>query len=286
MEDYKVFSTVKSLQERLHSLGKETQVSFVATMGALHHGHLELVKKAFTLDDTVVVSIFVNPTQFNKKEDLENYPRLLDEDLKLLKTVGDVIVFAPTVDEVYPKDYVDIDLNLGKLEHVMEGEFRPGHFKGVVNVVKRFFDIINPTYALFGLKDFQQLAVIEFMVEHFKLSVQVVGCETVREPSGLASSSRNFRLSEQEKVEAEIIYKTMEYARSLVAEKEPTEVQKMALEFFSKSPLEIEYLEIVDPKSLDSIPNWVPGARICIATMCGKVRLIDNSELIENSFIS
>ena len=166
-----MFSTVKSLQERLHSLGKETQVSFVATMGALHHGHLELVKKAFTLADTVVVSIFVNPTQFNKKEDLENYPRLLDEDLKLLKTVGDVIVFAPTVDEVYPKDYVDIDLNLGKLEHVMEGEFRPGHFKGVVNVVKRFFDIINPTYALFGLKDFQQLAVIEFMVEHFKLPI-------------------------------------------------------------------------------------------------------------------
>ena len=286
MEDYKVFSTVKSLQERLHSLDEGTQVGFVATMGALHHGHLELVKKAFSLADIVVVSIFVNPTQFNKKEDLDNYPRLLDEDLKLLQTVGDVIVFAPTVDEVYPKDYVNIDLDLGELEHVMEGKFRPGHFEGVVNVVKRFFDIINPTYALFGLKDFQQLAVIEFMTEHFKLPVQVVGCDTVREPSGLASSSRNFRLSEQEKIDAEIIYKTMEYARSLAVEKEPAEVQKMAFDFFQKSSLEIEYLEIVDPKTLEVLSSWVPGARICIATMCGKVRLIDNSELIENSFIS
>lgn len=281
-----MFSTVKSLQDRLHSLGKETKVSFVATMGALHHGHLELVKKGFELADTVVVSIFVNPTQFNKKEDLENYPKRLDDDVKLLQTAGDVIVFAPTVDQVYPENYVDIDLDLGRLEDRMEGEFRPGHFKGVVNVVKRFFDIINPTYALFGLKDFQQLAVIEFMTKRLKLPVQIVPCETVREPSGLASSSRNFRLSEQEKKDAEIIYRTMEYARSLTGEKKPDEVQRMALDFFNESSLEIEYLEIVDPETLDSISGWVPGTRICIATMCGKVRLIDNSELIENSKIS
>ena len=286
MEDLEVFSTVGSLQERLLSCDEQTKVSFVATMGALHHGHLSLVEKGFELADVVVVTIFVNPTQFNKAEDLEKYPRSLEEDIALLKTAGDVIIFAPSVDEVYPPDFQEIHLELGLLEDVMEGTFRPGHFKGVVNVVKRFFDIIQPDYAMFGMKDFQQLSVIQFMVRELDLQVEIVPCETFREPSGLASSSRNKRLSEQETKDAEIIFATMEYTRSLVGKVSPTEAKKAAIEFFQKSPLELEYLEIVDPRTLESISEWSPGARICIATICGKVRLIDNSALIEDAVFS
>ena len=286
MEDLEVFSTVESLQKRLDSFGEQSKVSFVPTMGALHHGHLSLVERAFTLADVVVVSIFVNPTQFNNLTDLEKYPRSLQKDVRLLKTAGEVLVFAPTVEEVYPVDYNEIDLDLGILENVMEGKFRPNHFKGVVNVVKRFFDIIRPDSAMFGLKDFQQLSVIEFMVKELKLPVNIIPCETVREPSGLASSSRNSRLSPQEMKDAEVIYSSMEYARSLVRKLSPAETKNLTIEFFQKSPLELEYLEIVNPETLESISEWVPGARICIAAFCGKVRLIDNGELIENSFLS
>ncbi len=281
MKDLEVFSTVRSLRERLESKPKDAKVAFVATMGALHHGHIALVKEGFSMAETVVVSIFVNPSQFNNPEDLEKYPRSLEQDIELLKAAGDVIVFAPPVEEVYPAEYQELELDLGNLETVMEGTFRPGHFKGVVNVVKRFFDIIEPDYALFGMKDFQQLSVIQFMVETLRVPVEVVGCETVREPSGLASSSRNKRLSESELKDAEYIFKTISHARSLVQDQTPVEVRASAIAYHEESPLKLEYLEIVDPRTLMPIEEWVEGARICIAAFCGGVRLIDNAALIE-----
>ncbi|MGB0915053.1 MAG: pantoate--beta-alanine ligase [Crocinitomicaceae bacterium] len=280
MEDLNVFTTVESLRERLKKNGESSSVALVPTMGALHHGHLELVKKGLSVANEVVVSIFVNPTQFNKKEDLVNYPRTLEEDLKLLKTVGDIIVFAPTVEEVYPEDYKEVDLELGDLEVVMEGEFRPGHFKGVVNVCKRLIEIVEPEFSLFGLKDFQQLAVINFMVKSFNLNTEIVPCEIVREPSGLASSSRNKRLSEQELEDAVIINQMMILLQSLAKRFSPAKSKEIAIEFFNTGELELEYLNIVDPVTLLEIDEWVPGARSCLAAYCGKVRLIDNMEIV------
>jgi pantoate--beta-alanine ligase len=276
MEEFGVFKTVSSLREKLDSINKNTPVAFVPTMGALHHGHLELVKKAFESTSCVVVSIFVNPTQFNNADDLAAYPRTLENDLRLLKTVGDVLVFAPTVDEVYPPQFREINLRLGALEEVMEGHFRPGHFKGVVNVVNRLFEIVQPDYAFFGLKDFQQLAVIRFMVEEMKLPVKIVPCETVRETSGLASSSRNMRLSPTELEDATLISSVIDKAKEWAKSLSPEETQRAAKKMFEASPLKLEYLEIVDPNSLQKLEKWVEGSRMCIAAWCGAVRLIDN----------
>jgi len=282
MEDLNVFTTVESLRKRLNENDGKSSVALVPTMGALHHGHLELVKKAMLLANEVVVSIFVNPTQFNKKEDLDNYPRTLENDVRLLKTVGNIIVFAPPVSEVYPEDYEAVTLDLGDLEHVMEGEFRPGHFNGVVNVCKRLIEIVDPEYSLFGLKDFQQLAVINFMVKSFNLGTKIVPCEIVRETSGLASSSRNQRLSEQEKEDAIIIHEMMVLLKALAKRFSPKEAKKIALEFFNRGELKLEYLNIVHPDTLLEIDQWVPGARSCLAAYCGEVRLIDNMELIDS----
>ncbi|MDG1147966.1 MAG: pantoate--beta-alanine ligase [Crocinitomicaceae bacterium] len=280
MKDLNVFTTLESLRERVKENGDNSSVALVPTMGALHHGHLELVKKGMSLADEVVVSIFVNPTQFNKKEDLDNYPRTLEHDVRLLSSLGNVIIFTPSVNEVYPENHCDVTLDLGNLEHVMEGEFRPGHFNGVVNVVKRLIEMVQPAYSLFGLKDFQQLAVINFMVKSYDLDTQVVPCDIVREPSGFASSSRNQRLSEQEKFDAVIIHKTMMHLRDLAKKCTPSEAKKKAVDFFNKGTLELEYLTIVDPETLMEIDTWVPGARTCLAAHCNKVRLIDNMELI------
>ena len=276
-----VFSTVESLQIRLKNAGKSNGIAFVPTMGALHQGHIELVKQALNLSETVVVSIFVNPTQFNSKEDLQNYPRTLENDLKLLEMTGDVIVFAPNVEEMYPATFKTIDVELGELANVMEGKFRPGHFSGVMNVVHRLFEIVQPTFALFGEKDFQQLAVIRRMVEQLKLDVQIVPCETIRETSGLARSSRNQRLNPEELEDALIIIQSMRFAQSLVEQCTPQEVAEKTTDYFNKGKLRLEYLEIVDPRSLQSINEWTSGARICIAAYCNEVRLIDNMELIK-----
>lgn len=279
MKDFGVFKTVASLREKLDSVNKNTPVAFVPTMGALHHGHLQLVKKAFEFSPCVVVSIFVNPTQFNNADDLANYPRTLETDLSLLQTVGEVLVFAPTVAEVYPPGFQNITLHLGALAEVMEGHFRPGHFDGVVNVVYRLFDIVRPDFALFGLKDFQQLAVIRFMVKEMHLPITVVPCETVREESGLASSSRNMRLSEKEREEATVISQTIRKSREWAKEMNPAETRAAAASYFAQSDLRLEYLEIVDPLTLQTLENWVDGSRMCIAAWCGDVRLIDNDVL-------
>jgi len=279
MKDVAVFTTVESLKSRLNGAGNSTEFAFVPTMGALHDGHLDLVRKAFEIADQVVVSIFVNPTQFNSQADLENYPRTLENDIRLLKSVGDVIIFAPTVSEMYPEDFKEINLELNELENVMEGKFRPGHFYGVVNVVHRLFEIVSPEYALFGEKDFQQLAVIQRMVEELQLSVKIIPCPTVREKNGLAKSSRNQRLNEVQLEQALILVNTLNYAVENSKTHLPAELKKLAIDFFNKGELQLEYLEIVDAKTLQEITEWSADSRICVAAYCGDVRLIDNMEI-------
>lgn len=280
MWNSEVFSTVEGLRNRLNRDGADKTVGLVPTMGALHHGHLSLVKQAFEQCDIVVVSIFVNPTQFNNPKDLEKYPRMPEKDIELLNTAGDVVVLLPSVAEMYPEDFKDIDLDLGALATVMEGEFRPGHFKGVMNVVKRLFDIVSPDKAYFGLKDFQQVAVIRHMINSLELEVELVPCEIIREDSGLASSSRNFRLSEEEKDDAAIIYKALSQAKEMAGEYSPEEVCRKMLEMIESGGLKPEYFDIVHPDTLMPINEWIPGANACVAAHCGAVRLIDNLQLV------
>lgn len=251
-------------------------------MGALHEGHMALVRRAKTQSDIVVVSVFVNPTQFNNPSDLDLYPRTPEKDAALLAENGCDIAFFPTVDQIYPFGYQTPEIPLGTLEAVMEGEFRPGHFKGVVQVVNRLFELVRPTYAFFGMKDFQQVAVIRHMVRYLQLPVEIVPCPTLREPSGLAMSSRNMRLNAQQLDEAVAIYNTLIRAQSLAETMTPREVKADAEAFFAQSSLQLEYFSIVDPVSLEALTDtWVKGATACIAAYCGEVRLIDNLLLIE-----
>ncbi|MBL1279755.1 MAG: pantoate--beta-alanine ligase [Fluviicola sp.] len=281
MADSEVFTSVDSLREALQSENNDSKTGFFPTMGALHHGHLALVKKVFEHADVVVVSIFVNPTQFNNPDDLKKYPRNLQKDIDLLKTAGKVLVFAPTVEEMYPSSYKELELDLGALGTVMEGKFRDGHFNGVVNVVNRLFEIVEPDLAFFGMKDFQQLAVIQFMVNQFSLPVEIVPCEIIREESGLASSSRNARLSEKDKEEAVVLSTSLRIAKELSGVFPPIKVKEIINEIIGRSSLELEYFEIVHPKTLLSISEWMPGSQACIAAYCGDVRLIDNMQLTE-----
>ena len=281
MEDHSVFYTADSLNAHLQSKGNDLKIGLVPTMGALHHGHLSLVSSAMEMTDIVVVSIFVNPTQFNRSEDLEKYPRTLENDVALLKTIGKIVVFAPSVDEVYPSDYEPISFDLGPLGNVMEGKYREGHFDGVMNVVKRFFDIISPNFAYFGLKDYQQFVVIQQMTKHFKLDVEIIPCEIVREETGLARSSRNVRLSEQLKKDALVIIESLRRAKTKVQANTPAEVKEMVVKVFEGTDLELEYFEIVDPNTLMSIDDWIPGSHACIAAFCGGVKLLDNMQMVE-----
>ena len=278
----KVYSTISELQDALNLLKKNgAKIGFVPTMGALHNGHISLVKESNNQCDITIVSIYVNPTQFNNSSDLEHYPRTLEQDLLLLEKEKCDIVFTPSNEEIYPNNFDKISLNLGQLAEIMEGKFRPGHFEGVVNVVYRLFDIVKPNKAFFGLKDFQQVAVIKYMVKELNLPVEIIPCPTLREDGGLAMSSRNLRLREQDKANALILFKTLDFAKSLTKQgRSPREVQKEAVKFFKASNLELEYFEIVDPLTLTSLENeWVNNSTACIVAYCNDVRLIDNLEL-------
>jgi pantoate--beta-alanine ligase len=270
--------TRKELQEQLEASGAEGSVGFVPTMGALHKGHLSLVEAAAADNSVVVVSIFVNPTQFNDPGDLERYPRNLEADMEMLKTTQCNIVFAPDAAEVYP-DPDNRRFNFGLLETVMEGKYRPGHFNGVAQVVSRLFDIVKPDKAYFGQKDFQQLAVIKAMVNMLGLKVEIVPCPIIREGNGLAMSSRNELLSPEERMESALIYTTLKRARQLTEEKSVQELGKWVRETINKCPfLNVEYFEIIDSETLQPVTEWSPkGTKTgCIAVYCGKVRLIDN----------
>lgn len=272
-----VIKTVEELQEvmfRVHSSGKS--VGLVPTMGALHDGHLSLIKRARRENQATVCSIFVNPTQFNNKEDLEKYPRTLDNDLELIEDYVD-FVFAPTAEEVY-KEPATEHYDFGDLEKVMEGPMRPGHFNGVAIIVKRLFDWVKPERAYFGEKDFQQLAIIKSLVKQYHLDIEVIPCPIVREASGLALSSRNKRLSEYEHKQAANIYRILQESTRL----ETTDVAKIrqfvADEIAKVDTFRLEYYEIVDGETLQPIQNLNDTDSVvgCITVYCGEVRLIDN----------
>lgn len=256
-------------------------IGFVPTMGALHSGHLSLVRSSSEQNSVTIVSIFVNPTQFNNADDLKKYPRTIEADLKLLSSTACDVVFFPEVDTIYSKDFLPEKVELGFLGRTMEGIHRPGHFDGVVTVVQRLFSIVSPDNAYFGRKDFQQVAVIRQMVKTLKFSVNIIEIPTLREKSGLAMSSRNLLLNEQEKDEATIIFKILKKMVREANHHTPSEVKALAEKNFETSTLQLEYLEIVDPSTLESLDSrWVSGATACIVAYCGKVRLIDNLEIV------
>jgi pantoate--beta-alanine ligase len=279
----KVYSTISSIQKQISLLKSEGKtIGFIPTMGALHYGHISLVKSATSQCDITVVSIFVNPTQFNNSNDLLNYPRTLDADVELLSEIDCDIVFAPNVAEMYPENSFPIQLKLGNLANVMEGKYRPGHFDGVVTVVNRLFEIVKPDKAFFGLKDFQQVSVIRFMTKSLQLPIEIIACPTLREQSGLAMSSRNMRLSETDKKDSLIIYEALKLAKELAKSNSPDAVKNKTIEFFNEGKLKLEYFEIVNPNTLESLEKeWVPSATACIVAYCGEVRLIDNMKLVK-----
>lgn len=258
---------------------KNLKVGLVPTMGALHAGHISLVKEAKKNCDICVVSIFVNPTQFNNSEDLIKYPRTLERDAALLAEVGADIVFTPSVEEIYPEPDTRI-FDFGTLDKVMEGEHRPGHFNGVAQVVSRLFAIVNPDKAYFGEKDFQQLAIIREMVKQLALNIEIVAMPILREASGLALSSRNERLSAEEKNIATNIYRVLsESVQSDFCAKTIHDTTTDVVDKINEiAPLRVEYFEIVDGNTLQSIKEWSDSTYIigCIVVYCGEVRLIDN----------
>ncbi|MDR0680673.1 MAG: pantoate--beta-alanine ligase [Dysgonamonadaceae bacterium] len=275
----KLIRTVAELQAILvQKREKNKSIGFVPTMGALHQGHIELVKRAIAENDISVVSIFVNPTQFNDQNDLLKYPRTLDADCKLLQEIATDIVFSPDENEIYPEPDIR-QFNFGLLETVMEGRFRPGHFNGVAQVVSRLFDIVKPDKAYFGEKDFQQLAIIRELVSRLKRNVQIVSCPIVREKDGLAMSSRNIRLNENQRKEAVLIFKTLSDSKTLRKEYTVQALKQwVTSQINAVSGLQVEYFDIVDGFTLQSIKEWsnteYPVG--CIAVYAGKVRLIDN----------
>ncbi len=275
----KVVNTIKELDELLEMYrGEGKAVGLVPTMGALHAGHLSLVKRAMAENDAVVVSIFVNPTQFNDKNDLKNYPRTLDADCVLLESVGATVAFAPSVEEMYPTADTR-EFSFGMLDKVMEGACRPGHFNGVAQIVSKLFYAVSPDRAYFGEKDFQQLAIIREMVRQLAFDIEIVGCPIVREEDGLAMSSRNTLLSEEERERALTISGTL-FASADFAKVNSLEATKAFVEdMINDTPgLELEYYQIVDGNTLQEIEEWGDSDYVvgCIALFCGNVRLIDN----------
>lgn len=261
---------------------QEKSIGFVPTMGALHQGHASLVRRAKAENDVVIVSVFVNPTQFNNPADLSNYPRTLESDKEILESIHTDVLFLPSISEIYPENLIQKEVDLGKLDQVMEGKFRPGHFKGVVQVVSRFFELIPAQKAYFGLKDFQQVAVIKSLKKQLKIQTEIIACETLRENSGLAMSSRNLRLTQAQKTDALAIYNCLRKAKENALFLAPNLVKKQAEQEIKKSQLELEYFTIVDPETLEELnENWVSGAIACIVAYAGEIRLIDNMELTE-----
>ena len=276
-----VFENALSINNQLIEFKKSgKKIGFVPTMGALHSGHISLVNNAKEVCDVVVVSVFVNPKQFNNATDLEKYPRTLEKDVALLAENGVDFVFAPTFEEIYPADYQSPSIDLMQLDKVMEGQFRPGHFKGVVEVVKRLFEIIQPDFAYFGQKDFQQVAIIKYMTSYFQLPVTVVECPIIRSDKGLALSSRNMRLSEADKEQALVLYQTLVFAKEQVGMVPPKELAAQCAEKINQAGLKTEYVEIVDGATLEKLTAWNTYAVCCVAAYCGEVRLIDNMVLI------
>lgn len=276
MDTFRTFYDFIKLKEHTKHLGNNLSVGLVPTMGALHTGHLALVEKATSENDIVVVTIFVNPKQFNNSSDLKQYPRTIETDIDLLSSYKNVFICIPDEGDVYPKDDPYSPIKLGLLNEVLEGKYRPGHFPGVAHVVHNLFHFIEPTSAYFGLKDYQQFAVISEMVKQAQLKVRVEGCETVRDENGLAHSSRNLNLNEDQIKDALIIIDTLRYIQSNKNQFEVDVLLEKAKDFFNKGRLTLEYLDIVDAQSFKKVNNLDRKTVCCIAAFCGQVRLIDN----------
>lgn len=274
-----IVHSIKDLQAKLAALRAQGKtVGLVPTMGALHAGHASLVKRSVSENDATVVSVFVNPTQFNDKNDLEKYPRTLEADCSLLEQCGAAIAFAPSVEEIYPEPDTR-QFSFAPLDTVMEGVYRPGHFNGVCQIVSKLFDMVKPDRAYFGEKDFQQLTIIREMVRQMKFPLEIVGCPIVREEDGLALSSRNARLSAEERQNALKISQTLFESRSFAIDHTVAETKQFVENAIENAPgLRLEYFELVDGNTLQQIENWndTDYAVGCITVFCGDVRLIDN----------
>lgn len=274
-----IFKTVQALQNHIQNLGQDGKtIGFVPTMGALHQGHLSLIQTAQNQCDVTVCSIFVNPTQFNDAKDLEKYPRTIEADIDLLNSVKTDILFLPNVDAIYPKDLnTTVDLNFGTLDKLMEGEHRPGHFAGVAQVVKRLLDIVKPHKLFMGQKDYQQFCICRNMIEQLNLPTEIVMCPIIREENGLAMSSRNVRLTEQEKETALNIYRVLRTTKMLFTPLSINELKKNAIEQLNKIPeFRLDYFEIADGETLLPATKNSKSIVACAAVFVGEVRLIDN----------
>lgn len=284
-----IIRTIEGLKEVLETAEKQNlTIGLVPTMGALHEGHISLVERAVKDNDKTVVSIFVNPTQFNNPDDLKKYPRTEAEDFKKLEEAGVDFVFAPDEKEVYPEPDMRV-FDLGPVAEVMEGKMRPGHFNGVAQIVSKLFEWVKPTRAYFGEKDFQQIAVIKQMVRLLNLEIEIVECPINREPDGLARSSRNVRLTaEQRKIAPEIYHILKESVEWKKLGMSVDEVEKKVLHELGKTTMVPEYYAIVNSATLQPILTWEEGNTPagaypigCIAVFCGDVRLIDNIKYLD-----
>ena len=289
-----ILNSISQTKIYLNNLrGQHKLIGFVPTMGALHNGHISLIERAKSECNIVVSSIFVNPTQFNDLSDLNNYPRTFEADCQMLESAGCDIVFAPEVSEMYSQEELELKkkhiedqswkrdkiVEFGLLEKVMEGAHRPGHFNGVAQVVSKLFRIIKPDKAYFGQKDFQQLAIIRSMVKQLAMQIEIIACPIMREPNGLAMSSRNERLSPEQRKTASLISKTLFKIKELGFSKTVAELIAYATEQIKSEPqFELEYFEIADAETLQPINIFYPAQKCvaCIAVKLGKVRLIDN----------
>lgn len=281
----RVFNKNQSISDFLESLSTQNfSVGFVPTMGALHNGHLSLIKQAIDENDHVIVSIYINPTQFDDKHDLDKYPYNLEEDIKILKTIKNdkLSLFTPSNFEIYGKNISKENFNFEGLDQHMEGKFRPGHFAGVATVVKKLLEVVRPNKAYFGEKDYQQLLIVNKLAELLKFPVSIIGCPISRDENGLALSSRNSRLSTDDRLHSSVIYKNLLLAKDQLFTTEIANIKASVQEFFLNDPkMELEYFEIVEADNLESASkiNKNTKYRALIAVHISNVRLIDNIAL-------
>ncbi|TDT41933.1 pantoate--beta-alanine ligase [Maribacter spongiicola] len=278
-----VIKSKNKLTEDLNKLGEDLKLGLVPTMGALHQGHASLIQRAVDENEKVVISIFVNPTQFNNKEDLDKYPKTLEADIQLISTISeDIIIFTPEVDEIYPDSIEPKIYDFEGLDKVMEGEFRDDHFNGVGTIVEQLLKVVKPTKAYFGEKDFQQLRIIQKLTKIQHIPVEIIGCEIIREDNGLAMSSRNERLSKPMRQKAAFIYETLKAAKIKFGMENALNVKDWVINEFKKSDdFQLEYFDITDVETLTPIKNKINNIkyRAFIAVYVEDVRLIDNIAL-------
>lgn len=277
MQIFTLNSNLKSYLE--NEKQSQQNLAFIPTMGALHKGHISLIELAKTLSPVTLCSIYVNPRQFNDQQDLEKYPRTLEKDCRMLEASGCDIVYVPSDDEIYPdKINTEVQLQLGNLDQVMEGRFRPGHFMGMLTVVKRLLDIVSPQYLIMGQKDFQQFTLVNQLIKQYNLSVKLVVGSTLRDTDGLALSSRNQRLNRNERLQAMAIYQSLLKMSYEFNTKSINQLERETMQFLEDAGLKPEYVEIIDGDTLerprhDANPRCIVA---CIAAWAGNVRLIDN----------